>query len=349
MTVETQSRRQELQQVAIRSTTYAHAGLWLDKYLEYQVEGGGDNAKKPHFEKVAECRVSSAYVTFFKQWRDNLERTGAVIQVAQAQGRLAIGLGSESVLETAITLHHTYGVPYIPGSALKGLAARYARTRLDEETWGKDKEAYKVLFGDTTGAGYVTFFDALYIPGVIKDDRPLALDVITVHHPEYYRGENSPPTDWDNPNPVPFLSTTGSYLIALHGTESWVNAAYEILELALAEEGIGAKTSSGYGRMIFEGKTHKPSSTKAQEPYALARRRLLDEQPPKGRFRGTLATVKGSYGFINPARGGKQRFVHESQIRSGKPLREGQVVEYQMGLYKGKPQAQDVEILLEPQ
>jgi CRISPR-associated protein Cmr6 len=78
------------------------------------------------------------------------------------------------------------------------------------------------------------------------------LDVITVHHPEYYRGENLPPADWDNPNPVPFLSATGSYLVALHGPESWVEAAFKILQLALAEEGIGAKTSSGYGRMVFQ-------------------------------------------------------------------------------------------------
>lgn len=35
--------------------------------------------------------------------------------------RLSIGLGVPHSLETGITLHHLYGIPYIPGSALKGV------------------------------------------------------------------------------------------------------------------------------------------------------------------------------------------------------------------------------------
>ena len=46
-------------------------------------------------------------------------------------GRLIVGLGSENVLETGIRLHHTYGLPIIPGSAFKGLAAHYCH-----EAWG---------------------------------------------------------------------------------------------------------------------------------------------------------------------------------------------------------------------
>lgn len=341
-----QSRRNKLMGISIQPST--HAGLWLDKYLEEQMKGGGENAKKRHFEAV-EKPLTDAYLVFFERWQHSLEQAGAMTRKAKAQGRLVIGIGGESVLETSITLHHTYGVPYIPGSALKGLAARYARTRLKKETWGKDTTAYQTLLGDTTTAGYVTFFDALYIPGSAKQASPLALDVITVHHPEYYRGEGMPPADWDNPTPIPFMSATGSYLVALHGAEDWVKGAFEILELALVEEGIGARTSSGYGRMVFKDTTQKPSLTeKKEESYVLARSRLLDERPPRGRFRGTLATVKGSYGFINPAHGGGQEFVHKSQIRSGKPLRKGQVVEYQIGHRKGKSQAEDVEILLEP-
>lgn len=245
-----QSRMNTLQQVSSQPTT--HPGLWLDKYLEVQSTEGGEHAKSGHLKDTAGKRIPDAYRVFFTRWKQSVEQAGAVIRKAQAQGRLVVGLGGDSVLETSITLHRTYGVPYIPGSALKGLAAHYARNRLVEQPWGKGSEAYRTLFGDPTEAGYVTFFDALYIPGSAKQDCPLILDVITVHHPEYYRGEDRPPADWDNPNPVSFLSATGSYLVALHGPENWVEAAFEILQLALAEEGIGAKTSSGYGRVIVE-------------------------------------------------------------------------------------------------
>jgi len=286
-----QSCRGKLQQVLIQPIT--HAGLWLDKYLKEQSEGGGETAKKGHFEQAAKKPISDAYPIFFDRWQQSLEQAGVVTRKVQAQGRMAIGLGGESVLETSITLHRTYGVPYIPGSALKGLAARYARNHL-EESWGKDKEAYKTLFGDTVEAGYVTFFDALYIPGSAKQDHPLALDVITVHHPEYYRGDDLPPADWDSPVPISFLSATGSYLVALHGAKGWVKAAFEILQLALAEEGIGAKTSSGYGRMVFEDEALKSKPDKSlSATLSTTQTTTLAPPLPRKSARGKVRYTRG--------------------------------------------------------
>jgi CRISPR-associated protein Cmr6 len=162
---------------------------------------------------------------------------------------MVIGLGTESLIETSITLHRAYGVPYIPGSALKGLAARWARTQLDDPSWRKDENGYAMLFGNTETAGFVTFHDALFVPGSGHDGRALWPDVITVHHAEYYSSGARPPTDWDSPTPVPFLTATGKYLVALSGPDEWVNTAFGILEQALENEGIGAKTTRGYGRM----------------------------------------------------------------------------------------------------
>lgn len=181
---------------------------------------------------------------------------------AKVLGRIVIGLGDESVLETSVTLHHTYGVPYIPGSALKGLAASYVRQKLGED-WKKDGEAYKTIFGETDEAGYITFFDAYYIPGsghrYKEKVQALYPDVITVHHQDYYQEGKKAPADWDSPIPVPFLSATGRYLIALAAPEleepirsAWINTTFDILGEALRTMGIGAKTSSGYGRMKLE-------------------------------------------------------------------------------------------------
>lgn len=44
----------------------------------------------------------------------------------RSSGRLVIGLGGESVLETGLTLQYLTGLPIIPGSALKGLCRAYA-------------------------------------------------------------------------------------------------------------------------------------------------------------------------------------------------------------------------------
>lgn len=307
------SRRDQLQTISWQTST--HPALWLDKYLTDQVEGEGEKPKHGHFQEVAARPVPAGYPVFFKSWECALEEAGAVTRKALVQGRMAVGLGGESVLETSITLHRTYGVPYIPGSALKGLAARYARNRLEEQTWERGSEAYRVLFGDTTEAGYVTFFDALYIPASARQDRPLALDVITVHHPEYYRGENLAPADWDNPTPIPFLSATGSYLIPLHGPASWIEAAFEILALALAEEGVGAKTSSGYGRMIVEGFTSDegspdaPSEAAAEDPdeATVARFVLRLEQMPIANVAGEIYAVYEQWRDLDISEAGKRR------------------------------------------
>jgi CRISPR-associated protein Cmr6 len=204
------------------------------------------------------------YKQFYEsRWVNTLAAHGAHCREARTLGRMVIGLGDASVLETSVTLHRTYGVPYIPGSALKGLAAAFVRTRLANTEWGKwDDEhkpqhwiaakPYEVVFGDTAQAGYITFFDALYVPNTGHNEQALYPDVITVHHPDYYQDKGNPPADWDSPTPIPFLSATGNYLIALAaqpGCDAWVNLTFDLLGHALRELGIGAKTSSGYGRM----------------------------------------------------------------------------------------------------
>ncbi len=47
--------------------------------------------------------------------------------------RLIVGLGLPSPLETGITLHHLYGFPYLPGSAIKGVTRNWFLTKAAEE------------------------------------------------------------------------------------------------------------------------------------------------------------------------------------------------------------------------
>lgn len=236
----------------------SHAGLWLDKFIGSHARTDTE-ARRRLTQQVAEgISEPSGYTAYYQHWIDILDALKAKADEAQTLGRMIIGLGGEAVLETAITLHRTYGVPYIPGSALKGLAASYARQRLSEKWFNgkKPTRAYEIVFGQTEDAGFVTFYDALYVPGSGHDSgqgsRALYTDVLTVHHPKYYQGENAAPADWDSPNPVPLLAATGKYLVAVGaepGWEKWRDAAFDILKLALDEEGVGAKTSSGYGRL----------------------------------------------------------------------------------------------------
>ena len=253
------ARRNIVQGVKLHGTT--HPGLWLDRYLSNQPPASGNGSDKRGvvikelIEEVASLsdpakEPLAAYKSFYSRWEKRLNSVpGCQTGKATCTGRLAIGMGNESVLETNISLHHTYGVPYIPGSALKGLTAFYAR-REGGKAWEIGSESYSTLFGKLEQAGYITFFDALPDPSI--NHRMLEPDVITVHHPKYYQGNKDvPPADWDSPNPVPFLTATGQFLIAIAGPASWVKVTFQILGDALREYGVGAKTSSGYGRMIL--------------------------------------------------------------------------------------------------
>ena len=124
-------------------------------------------------------------------------------------------------------------------------------------------KTYTIIFGDQVEAGYIHFFDAHYQPKSaihqgLEQEQPLHADVMTVHHAKYYQGEQAP-DDKQSPIPIPFLSATGTYLIALAAPDlehrtAWIDFTFDLLSQALLNWGIGAKTSSGYGRMLIGDK-----------------------------------------------------------------------------------------------
>ena len=255
-----------------------NAGLWLDKHLkdlDKQQNNTSDEASKTNrselVREVCKIQVPEIYDSYFNKWQNTFKPQSPITQIRRAKvnGRLIIGLGAESLLETSISLDRTYGVPYIPGSALKGVAASYAHQYMNDDWKKPDKKQaagkyHRIIFGDAAYAGFITFHSGLYIPNSAdrdpkSDDLPLYPDIITVHHKDYYQGKAAP-TDRDDPNPIPFISTTGSFLLTLSVPAElpqlapWLDATWEVIGLALEHLGIGAKTSSGYGRMkLSEG------------------------------------------------------------------------------------------------
>jgi CRISPR-associated protein Cmr6 len=178
------------------------------------------------------------------------------------------------VLENGLTLHHTYGTPIIPGSAIKGMTAHYCDNVLgltnkeflrsyEVERDGDVKDQkrglyYQMLFGTNDNAGLICFHDALITPDWVHNGRSLLLDVITTHHPKYYSdSSDSPiePTDTEDPIPIHFLSVQGEFRIVLEVDEDsadalkWRDFTLDIVKAALGDLGVGGKTSSGYGRL----------------------------------------------------------------------------------------------------
>ncbi|MFF2481932.1 type III-B CRISPR module RAMP protein Cmr6 [Paenibacillus sp. NPDC058071] len=205
------------------------------------------------------------YSTFFDRYYSGLQHTAQTeIFYVKTASPLVIGNGGQSVLEAHLTLHHTYGVPYLPGTAIKGVAAHYCHRYLSEDENFKKKGLYhKVLFGSQEAAAKIIYYDAL--PLKEKLSETLRLDVLTPHHQKYYqaghagaRREIDPPRDDDSPIPVHFLSVKGQFQMALGWggeqddpeAQNWLRVAQQIVLYALEQEGIGGKTNTGYGRIV---------------------------------------------------------------------------------------------------
>jgi len=195
----------------------------------------------------------------------------------QPQWRFASGLGGESVYETGITLHHVYGIPYIPSSSVKGVVRSWIISQKydnkeelairDEwfiDLFGcpdqilNDRGKYKSNYGSEVGVsrkGNVVFFDAFP-----TKEQTIEADIMNPHFPEYYAGKK-PPTDFQSPIPVLFLAVAKTpfqfvfgYQKATEHTafkngEKIMQEIEQYLKSALTQHGIGAKTAVGYGYM----------------------------------------------------------------------------------------------------
>jgi len=176
-----------------------------------------------------------------------------------------------------MTLHHIYGIPYIPGSAIKGVVRNYIITEKFQkyengqmDLRNAEKQAlHNKWFCDIFGCpnnsyynesrpGKIVFFDAFPV-----DTPKITPDIMNVHYPDYYGG-NKPPADYQNPKLIPFLTvenTNFEFIIGIKEKDNCdtrqgefqgkplYSSIYEHLEKALKNYGVGAKTAVGYGYM----------------------------------------------------------------------------------------------------
>jgi CRISPR-associated protein Cmr6 len=282
----------------------AHVGLWLDRYL---VEPQEDKETKEKLGRTllhrgAELALDrpdrpalAAYRPIFDRWRRRAEDSSdrgtirRVIELKTLSRLLLHPSTATSVIDGSLLLHHTYGVPYIPGSALKGICRARARRQgllLPQRYEGLIKDANEPrgrnqeppwvteLFGYVEDgkegglAGIVDFWDALWIPPKADAKRtkaPLARDIVNPHHSTYYttQGHERPaPRPTEDPIPTHFLSVppeTPFLLVlegpAIPGIDNLLDFILdEFLLPALEFDGIGAKTAAGYGRLTAEGR-----------------------------------------------------------------------------------------------
>ncbi|MGC8898785.1 MAG: type III-B CRISPR module RAMP protein Cmr6, partial [Bacteroidota bacterium] len=248
--------------------------------------------------------VLEASITRLRRSLQSLNENGLAIEEMEmsTQWRLVVGMGYKGSLEIGMTLHHLYGFPYIPATAVKGLARAWAELveKAEQSTIARvfGSESKDERKAESHQLGSVLFLDALPI-----DWPKLDVDIMNPHYPDYYKDpKNNPPGDWQNPVPIPFLAVAP-------GTRFWFGLASKSAEdlkkakqwlvSGLKELGIGAKTSAGYGYFkeparvqatqlvsgtaAQEGQKTVTTTPALQQPAGTVKAEIIDSQskPPK--------------------------------------------------------------------
>lgn len=269
-----------------------HAGLWFDKFCnQWRVEKGrlwsmtsgrdGENPKLAWIDTLTGSRVGGRGRIEESAARliELVDRRDGTWLVLRTSSRFVTGLGRSHPAENGFAWHPTLGIPYLPGSSIKGMVRAWAKREAGAEDAAVDR-----LFGDGTGAGCVSFLDALPVEPV-----QVEADVMTPHYAGWT--EDDPPGDWRSPTPIPFLVTARGTRFLFGVVPAWSAADCDLdsvvswLTEAVQWAGGGAKTAVGYGRFDrdepSEAQLRELAGRRRQErSEAVERERRLAALPP---------------------------------------------------------------------
>lgn len=224
------------------------------------------------------------------------------------------GLGNEHPLENGFAFLNPYGLPYLPGSGVKGVLRQAAR-ELARGDWGDtqgwDDAAIDALFGkeDSNDAqrGALAFWDV--IPQIAPQDpkKPeqisLMVEIMTPHQSHYYQQKaaagSTSPHDSGQPNPISYLTVPPCSGFVFHvvcdlaflrriamplaDNSQWRKLVSAAFEHAFQWLGFGAKTAVGYGAMQAD-KEAAAKAAKARKDHEAETERARQEAERQARL-----------------------------------------------------------------
>lgn len=240
------------------------------------------------YAKLEKCSVESSSIhdirkghtrrllQLFRQRSESTARTFT----ARLEAALALNLSDGLIENGGMPLDRVTGLPYIPGSALKGCARHAAIAEIREIEDPQRRRERLHRFHQVFGSAEIDFKEGkvlseieaevaakdlkggvVFLPAYPFDNVRIAVDLSTVHTPDYYSGPNSGKVaglknEKLRPNAFPVVQARTAFGFVLDTVplfrknrecSSVLEAACEWLQLALTVHGIGAKTAAGFG------------------------------------------------------------------------------------------------------
>jgi len=108
-----------------------------------------EKSRPEYFSEVARIVEAVYHHPTYRQWHERYFRALQTLGVESVPyttvWRLLVGWGSNPTMEAGLILHHLYGFPYIPGSALKGLLHHLAEMEVMDILQPADLEPSNLL------------------------------------------------------------------------------------------------------------------------------------------------------------------------------------------------------------
>ena len=232
-------------------------------FLKWRLDGGkltfGLQAQQPdRVPSLANSQIEPLRNRQTEQLRYLASNGHFYCATSRMDWRMVVGLGGDHVQETNMMLDHVYGIPYLPGSAFKGIVRSWVIQKYfdnDEKLATQDikpsdppdlkqkKKNFRTVFGSQESAGEVQFLDVLPSSGVHFD-----IDIMNPHFSEYYTG-SAFPTDYQRLIQIYFLALKNThfrFLIVAKGAAP-LQLAKDWFTEAIGNQGFGAKSAVGYG------------------------------------------------------------------------------------------------------
>ena len=223
--------------------------------------------------------------------------------------RMMVNLAGGVVENAGIALDRCFGMPLIPGSAVKGISRAQALWEIHEATGAEKLRLLRLamhLFGfgahDLKPKGDIGWAGgaqqvkdiaeeigaqdfkgcACFLPAYPTTTPTLVVDMVNPHYPEYYSGRRQRAEDNESPIPNYFpaveASSSFGFAVLLNrvpqvpslAASDLLNQAKEWLERAVTRKGVGAKTAAGYGWFDLGRREVPASVAAASSPLAPA-------------------------------------------------------------------------------
>ena len=264
---------------------HAHAGLWFERFFNgYDNDWTiADTAKQTWIKSVTGQQGDKTKLDDFAKRQHTL--------VTALQGdshcyttdwHFVTGMGNPHPVENGFSWHPTLAVPYLAGSAVKGLVRAWVELEKIEilaelkngDDLSEEKRADLKRINDRLKHWFGTedkeqvaeqMGDFIFFDAIPSKPPTLLCDIMTPHMGKWYEqgdtGSLHPdaiPADWHEPVPVAFLAVKNVQFIFSIAARNPNNKPDDVKELAKIFEalnkallwlGAGAKTATGYGYM----------------------------------------------------------------------------------------------------